>query len=356
MPLIVGGGPAGTAAAIMLARGGMPVTILERGTGNHDALCGGFLSWNTLRQLDALGIDIPALGGHPIDRLRLIAGKRVARFALPANGLGLSRRTLDAALLDATARLADAEIRFGMAVRRIDKATLHLADGSRLNADRIVLATGKYDLRGAARPMVDDNPAMGLRWRFRASPSLVTRITGAIELHLFDYGYAGLLMQEDGHANLCLAIRHSAFAAAGGRPETVLAGLIAAHPTLGERLADEQPGAAQAIANVPYGWRATACDAQGLYRIGDQAGVIPSLAGEGVGIALASGMAAAKAILKGQPAAEFQRMLAHRLFRPVGTASILWHAAERPMIARAALPVIARLPGMIALAMRLTRV
>ena len=355
MPLIVGGGPAGAAAAIMLARGGAHPIVLERHRGDHDALCGGFLSWNTLDQLRALGIDPAALGGHVVGQVRLFAGGRTAEFALPAPGMGVSRRTLDRALL-AEAERAGADVRRGVIVRGIEGDTVRLDDGSTMSAEHVLLATGKHDLRGAARPVVDSDPAMGLRWRFRARPSLATRISGAIELHLFDHGYAGLVMQEDGHANLCLAIRRSAFVAVGQRPEAVLAGLIEQEPALRTRLDGEQPGTAQAIANVPYGWRAKARDANGLYRIGDQAGVIPSLAGEGVGIALASGTAAARAIIDGEGPAEFQDALSRRLHRPIATASLLWHAAERPTIASAALPIITHLPGLVDRAMRMTRV
>lgn len=355
MPLIIGGGPAGAAAAIMLAKGGAKPIVLERHNGDHDALCGGFLSWSTVEQLHALGIDPAGLDGHVVGQVRLFAGDRNAEIPLPAPGLGLSRRTLDRALL-AEAERAGADVRRGVIVRSIEGDTVRLGDGGTMTAGAVLLATGKHDLRGAARPPAGNDPAMGLRWRFRANPQLTQFITGAVELHLFDHGYAGLVMQEDGHANLCLAIRRSAFARVGQRPEAVLAALIADQPALHERLADAQIGEAQAIANVPYGWRATASDTNGLYRIGDQAGVIPSLAGEGVGIALASGIAAARAVIEGESVAAFQDSLARRLHRPIATASMLWHAAERPIIAHAALPIVARLPGMVNRAMRMTRV
>lgn len=354
MPLIVGGGPAGAAAAIVLARGGRATTVIERSDGGQDVLCGGFLSWNTLCQLRELGVDPGALGGHPVDRLRLIAGKRVAAFALPSPGIGLSRCALDAALLGHAEALG-VTIRRGTAVRAIEQGIVHLANGEAMDADRIILATGKHDLRGLPRPVTSNDPAMGLRWRFPASPALAARIAGAVELHLFDHGYAGLVMQEDGHANLCIAIRRSAFVAAGQRPEAVLASLIDRQPLLRERLHSERPGNAQAIANVPYGWHARHAS-QGLYRVGDQAGVIPSLAGEGVGIALASGMAAGRAILTDQTAEAFQAALGHRLRRPIGLARLLWHAAERPLLARIALPILAHIPAAARGAMRMTRV
>jgi menaquinone-9 beta-reductase len=75
-PLIIGGGPAGSSAAIMLARGGAKPLILERQAVIGDALCGGFMSWHTLRSLSRLGVDP---GGHPIDRVRVFAGTRRQR-------------------------------------------------------------------------------------------------------------------------------------------------------------------------------------------------------------------------------------------------------------------------------------
>ena len=91
--------------------------------------------------------------------------------------------------------------------------------------------------------------------------------------------------------------------------------------------------------------------APALYRLGDQAAVIPSLAGEGVGIALASGIRAACAITAGEGGDIFQPRLAAALARPLRTAVGLSSLAARPAIARttlallpsAALPRLARL-------------
>ena len=54
-PLILGAGPAGCAAAIVLAKGGAQPMLLDRDEAVGDPLCGGFLSWRTLEQLQALG-------------------------------------------------------------------------------------------------------------------------------------------------------------------------------------------------------------------------------------------------------------------------------------------------------------
>ncbi|HZF94101.1 MAG TPA: FAD-dependent monooxygenase, partial [Allosphingosinicella sp.] len=46
--LIVGGGPAGAAAAIALARAGAAPELIERSAGPRDVVCGGFLGWDAL--------------------------------------------------------------------------------------------------------------------------------------------------------------------------------------------------------------------------------------------------------------------------------------------------------------------
>ena len=63
---IVGGGPAGAAAAIRLARAGVRVTLVERTRQVHDKVCGEFLGGTALDALGELGIDVAALGARPI--------------------------------------------------------------------------------------------------------------------------------------------------------------------------------------------------------------------------------------------------------------------------------------------------
>ena len=89
-----------------------------------------------------------------------------------------------------------------------------------------------------------------------------------------------------------------------------------------------------AIAAVPYGWT-TSVTTPGCFLMGDQAAVIPSLAGEGNGIALASGMMAGEAWLRGGAAAApaYQIEFARRARRPVRIAKWLWHRGETPMTA-----------------------
>ncbi len=353
-PLIVGGGPAGAAAAIGLARAGLPPLLIERDAETRDALCGGFLSWATIRRLSGLGVDPLALGAHPVDRVVLFSGARSASARLPAPAAALSRRALDTALIE-QAQAAGAAIQRGVGAKALENGRLRLDDGGEVSTDRLVLATGKHELRGAARPRASGDVAVGLRWRLAPSPALHRLAAGRIELHLFRGGYAGLVLQEDGGANLCLAVRRSRFAEAGSRPEALLEAILREAPALAARFdAAAGIGAPQAVANVPYGWRARDGE-PGLYRIGDQAGVIPSLAGEGIAIAIASGLAAADAIATGQPSTRFQPALADRLRRPIAIAAGLWHLAEQPAGAGLLIAGTRLAPGLAGLAARFTR-
>ncbi|MBN8906055.1 MAG: FAD-dependent monooxygenase, partial [Rhodospirillales bacterium] len=121
-PLIVGGGPAGSAAAIRLAMAGLQPTLLERSREPEDKVCGDFLSGGSLAALRSLGLDPAMLGGHPIRRVRLLQGERTAEAALPFAALGVSRRHLDAVLLEAAAQR-------GTLVRRGERLRGLSADG-----------------------------------------------------------------------------------------------------------------------------------------------------------------------------------------------------------------------------------
>ncbi len=354
-PLIVGGGPAGSAAAIALAAQGVRATVLERSRETGDALCGGFLSWRTLAGLESLGVTPEAIAGHRVDRLRLYHQDRSAEAPLPGGAIGISRRRLDTLLLERAAQ-AGARIERGVMAKRLEPANrLILADGGEIASETLFIASGKHDLAGLGRPRTED-PALGLRVRLDANPALTRLCAGAIELHLFSGGYAGLVLQEDGGANLCLAVRKSALTAAGGDPRTLLRALGDRHVALGQRLAfmASEPEI-DAIGAVPYGWIAHETR-PGLFRLGDQAGVIPSLAGEGNGIAIASGIRAARSFVNGHDAPAYHSAFAASVRRPIGIAKAIWHLCERPAGSTIAVSTMRLLPGLAGTLARATRI
>lgn len=356
--LILGGGLAGATLALRLAQTGLPHLLLERSRETGDALCGGFLSWRTLAMLERLGIEAEALNPAALKRVRLFARGCIAESALPHPARAVSRRRLDTLLL-AAAEQAGAAVERGVAVRGVEDRAARLADGASIAADALFLATGKHDLRDLARPAAarGADPTIGLRVRLQPAAALQRSVGDAIELHLLDRAYAGLVQQEDGTGNLCLAVHRSRLIEAGN-PERLLSAMASESPALAERLAHRASGSPiDAIANVPYGWRATSSN-DGLFRLGDQAAVIPSLAGEGMAIAIASGLAAAHFYAQGGPAGAnaFQTSFAKRVERPIGVAGAAWRIAERPQLAQAATLLARAIPPLVPLLARMTRI
>ncbi|QAY77062.1 NAD(P)/FAD-dependent oxidoreductase [Sphingosinicella sp. BN140058] len=351
--LIVGGGPAGAAAAIRLARGGVRPLLVERSAGPRDMVCGGFLGWDALANLRKLDIDPGALGARPIDRVRFVSPEGSVETALPHPAAGLSRRTLDEALLD-RARAAGAEILRGRAVRAASSRRVRLDDDEEIEAEALLLATGKHELRGHERDASIAGAAIGLRCAIGLSDAAARAIDGTIELHLFDGGYAGLLIQDDGRCNFCLSASRARLKAAGG-PQALLERLTGESSVLAERLAGGDAGDWSAVAGVPYGWRARRT-VPGVYRIGDQAAVIASLAGDGIAVALASGLGGAEALLEETAAADWQRSFHRRSRRPIMVAEMLRRAAEAPRRRAPLMQLLSQFPSLARIGARLTRI
>lgn len=338
----------------MLARGGARPLIIERNLETGDAICGGFISWQTLTTLETLGLSFDDLRGHRVTQLRLFTAKRSASALLPKPAIGLSRRRLDT-LLVARALQEGASVERGVTVREIGAdGDVRLGDGTSISAESVFLATGKHDVRGVARPR-SDQITLGLRLMLPSHPAMNALVGDAIELHLFAGGYCGVMINENGAGNLCMAVRKSRLSAAGGDVSALIAQLGQENPALGERISFAGGAPVDAISAVPYGWIARTTT-PGLFRLGDQAAVIPSLAGEGNGIALASGISAAKAWANGSGAQAYQAHFAKAAAKPVTTAMRLWEMGERPFAAGLATQLMALFPTMAGHFAGLTRI
>jgi flavin-dependent dehydrogenase len=327
---IVGGGLAGGAAATILARAGVRALVLEREHEPRDKICGEFLSAEAQGYLSAIGVDLGALGGERIDAVRLIAGRRCIASPLPFTALGLTRRRLDEAVLSHAQR-SGARVERGVTVKHVAPGRLETAAGG-LEAQTILLASGKHDVRGARRDVAGaDDGMIGFKSYFRLKETMRAALQGFVEVVLFDGGYAGLQLVEGGVANLCLLVRRERFGAAGRTWPALLDHLLA-EPHLRARLGDARELSARplTIADVPFGFlHSDAGDRlPGVFRLGDQAAVIASFAGDGMSIALHSATLAARAVLEGADAGAYHAQLRADIARPVGLASWLQRRLE----------------------------
>lgn len=358
--LILGGGVAGCAASIALARKGRAVTLLEREPTPRHKVCGEFLSGEALQDLHALGIDVASLGAVTIDYVRLAAARRAAEAPLPFSAASLTRKALDTALLDQAAA-AGVRVERGRSVQSLTRAAggfwqVTLEDGTIREAQTVFLATGKHDLRGHARPE-DPQKWVAFKMYFRLAPTQTAELAHASELMLYPGGYGGIQPVEDGLANLCCVVQQQHLASGARRWENFLEKMQQDCPHLAMRLAGAEPALTKpiAIAHIPYGYIRRTTE-EGLYCIGDQAAVIPSFTGDGISIALHTARCAAAAYLAAEPAPLFQAKLRSGLLAQMRLAELAASGLNNPL-ARAVLPFCLKVwPGVMRMTARLTRV
>lgn len=303
---IIGGGPAGTAAALEARRHGMKVAIWDRDRFPRDKVCGEFLSAEAIPLLIQ---EVPAV----VERASLIqrsefispAG-RVQSFELPQPGHGLSRWLLDESLWKAV-EAAGAWARVGEAIRGLRKldpsvhrgATWELKSerGELTQAKALLVACGRWwTIDGLPSPARDRKAGTTGVWMgAKAHFSDVAR-RDAVEMYYFPGGYCGLAPIEDGKYNACCMIHRRLVreGAAGGMENFALwLRNVAHHPALAARL----HGAVQSsetISTAPLRPARLRADFEGTLLAGDAAGFLDPFTGDGISMAMHSGRVAAQ--------------------------------------------------------------
>ncbi len=354
--LVMGGGPAGAAAAIQLARGGAQVTLVEREHKPTHKVCGEFLSGEALVYLRQLGLDPQTLGAVPLNTVRMTWDGGLIERPLPFPAMSLTRRCLDAELL----RLAEdtgAQVRRGCAIENLVPTgsgwRAGLASGETITAESVFLASGKHDVRGHPRAAGKQQGMVAFKMYWRLHPAEARSLGQAVELITYRGGYAGLQPVEEGIANLCCLI-HSDELRLIGKWQDLVTYMVQQSPHLGSRLQNAEPLLEKplTIASLPYGFVRQA--SAGLWYLGDQAVVIPSFTGDGTSLALHTGMLSAQMYLRGQSAHSYQQTVAKQVRRQVAVATLVSKLMLRTP--RLLLPLTRLCPGAIGLIARLTRI
>ena len=365
--LVVGGGPAGATAALLLARSGIEVCLVERRREYQGKVCGEFVSAEGVAVLRRLGIleRLLSRGALPITHTRIHSASGDAfDSTLPRSagegGIGISRRLLDEALL-ADAAAAGARIFRGARLSGLSRvasrwvARVHREGSTATLSARVVLGAGGRnskvaELAGLAGTL--PNVGMGLQNHFlRLSPS-----DERVNLFLLRGGYAGLAPVEQGRWCLGALL----FRSAAANPFTDLtaslattSGARAILASLGDRL---DQGATHPIR---IGMRRPTTT--GLLLAGDAAGSVDPFSGQGIALALMGGEAAAESILGILRGRESPARLGYRDFlrREVGSrlmvTALLRRILERPGLAQACVSAFRRHPILASRLVGLTR-
>ncbi len=307
--VVVGAGPAGSAAAIVLAQAGRRVLLLEKDRFPRPKVCGEFLSSDALPLLDRLGARqaVEEQGPERVERgsLHLPRGSAVA-FRLPSPALGISRFLLDD-LLARLAREAGAEVRFGARVTCAERAP---EDGFRfrfareqveeeIGARAAIGAWGRWDPLDRT---LDRGFQRGRRRYFGWSRDFrgdTGPLAGEVRLYIFAGGYCGLSRVERGAVNLAGVISESRRRRLHSGWEAVCEHARSSNRSLDEHLGRLDPGPTGFLGTGPVFFTAKPPVEDGILMAGDASGVLDPFSGEGQSAALASGILAGNAIADG---------------------------------------------------------
>lgn len=356
--IIIGGGLAGSGAAAHLARRGHRVLLLEKETYPVHKLCGEFLSVEAQGLFERLGVlkAVHAAGAHPIDHTRVTtASGSVFESNLPGTALGLSRYVLDPLLFE-HARAIGAEARDGTAVHSVrgdlDKG-FEVETEAGFFSGRVVL--GAYGRRGTLdrkleRPFLQEtSPFVAFKAHFEG-----VEVPGVIELHAFRGGYCGLSHVEHGRLNACWITRQDVLKEAGGRPEAMIDQTLRQNPFLAERLRTMHRVFDSFLAVSQVSFRPKVPFAGDVCMIGDAAGMIAPMCGDGMSMALRTAEMTAplvadlldRKIVPGAFRSRYKQLWHEEFGVRMRLGRWMHHAYCRPALARVGVGACHRLPGL----------
>jgi len=308
--IIIGAGPAGSTAAILLARAGWSVALVEKQRFPRRKVCGECLAASNLPLLDALGIgaEFDASAGPELRQVALMQGQRTFIADLPAAdppnrawGRALGRETLDTLLL-AQARASGAVVfqpwsvlALGGSVgdHRCDIRAIGSDHREMLHAPVLIAAHGSWEPlpTGRAERRLARQP--GDLFAFKANFRHASLAPGLLPVLSFEGGYGGMVLADQGLTTLACCIREDRLEAcrrlnpglsAGDAVEAYLK--QACHGVAQALGPAQREGAWLATGPIDPGIRLQAGDAQ--FRIGNAAGEAHPIIGEGMSMAMQS--------------------------------------------------------------------
>ncbi len=327
--LIVGAGPAGSAAAITLAGAGFDVVLIDQQAFPRDKVCGDGLIPDAHHALRRLGLLDAVLARARSVRHVAVIGPRGGRIDVPGTLAVLPRRELDWMLCEAAVAagahmhaparfvsvLEEGEADGKADARRVVGATVRSGEVSReVRAPWVLIASGAPPQALLAAEMCERRTPTGVALRgYVKNPAMASRIT---ELEVVWHpqmkrGYGWIFPGPDGVFNIGVGVAHShAFAPAPGREsgqtmqginlramfdEFTRVHLTAADLVAGGEWVGELKGAP-----LRCSLRGATLSRPGLMVTGEAAGSTYAFTGEGIGKALETGIAAANALIDGR--------------------------------------------------------
>lgn len=300
---IVGAGPAGALAALVLARQGARVRVLDRARFPRAKLCGDSLNPGALAVLGHY-VDLAGLAalGQPVRGMRLSGPGGVAvhgRYPDGIAGLSITRARLDAWLVNEACR-AGAVFDDGVAVRTVavnaDGATglvVGTPGGDRHHPARVVIGADGRGSVVARQFGLAHAPAQPRRWALGTYAEGVTGVDPACgEMHVRAGSYLGIAPVLGGLTNVCLVVPYARAQRAVRAPWDAILAAAIADPMLAPRFTHATPASAPLVLG-PMAVDVVTPGSSGVLLAGDAAGFIDPITGDGMRLALQGGVFAA---------------------------------------------------------------
>lgn len=291
--VVIGGGLAGCSVATQLAQRGCDVLLAEQSTYPRHKLCGEFLSHETQTSFRKLGVldKIEDAGANTLHSAYLTAPNgRGTRHALPEPALGLSRFRLDQLLFQHGSK-AGVNGRLGTRVTDVS-GSLEQGFTVDVGAETVDarLVFGAYGRRERLdrtldRPFLDETTGYVAFKAHYAGPG-VSMVSETVELHGGPTGYCGIVPVENDRVNVCWIGQAKTLRQTGGDPAAMLDRSLRKNPVLNERLEalDRVSDRFEAVSQIPLMSKSRFTN--DVCMIGDAAGMIAPLCGDGMAMAL----------------------------------------------------------------------
>jgi len=296
--VIAGGGPAGALAACLLARRGARVTLIDRARFPRAKLCGDTLNPGAMALL-ARHFDVESLRvqGRPLDGMILTGpgGARVAgAYARGTQGLAITRDVFDAWLIAQAARAGAAVVEDTAVVGPLPGAgpgsvggvsTRHRSGRHGSVAARLTLGADGRRSRLAQAMALSRVAPRPRRWAIGAYFEGVDGLTHMGEMHVREGHYLGVAPTPDGRANACLVREFVPGQAPWRAPESMLRDALDADTVLAPRFRHARIATrVQVLGPLAVDVTRPACP--GLWLLGDAAGFVDPMTGDGIHLAL----------------------------------------------------------------------
>jgi flavin-dependent dehydrogenase len=328
---VIGGGPAGAAAAITAARRGKHVVLVERGRYPRHKVCGEFVSAESLQLLGDLLEGAPDLltTAPRINKTRVFLSAGDFEAPIEPAAASIARYELDHALWNA-ARASGVDTRDGCGMVMVSRENGGFAvdGGQQIKCQRVILANGRRTDQGAA-----PSALVGIKAHFRPDKPLES-----VDLYFGESGYCGVQPLGNGSVNVCALVHADALKHSGGER---MRAAFEVHARM-KQVKWEQVTEMVATAALKFAEPEPLRD--GMACAGDAAGFIDPFLGDGISLALQSGALAGSLESPEEYAAEYARRFlpvfrrAARLRKLLHTPAI-WH---RPALLLMKWPGVAR--------------